>query len=366
MSEIIRLFLKLGAIGFGGPIALIGFMEEECVHKKKWISHETFQTFVAVSKLFPGPFATLVAIRIGRERGGTKGGIAAGVGLILPAFILILILASATKTLDSFPFLNPFWLGLTIAALVVAAQATVNLTKPLFKYKKLGTAHLLVLICFAGVLTYLYPRLEAVFIFLAGFAGLFSKYILPRMRPREVGSIGLLGVLFLSCFRASLFTFGSGIAIVPVLKTLFLDQYHLISSEQFLKGLTLAQITPGPIVILSTYLGFVTEGVVGAIVTTVGTFLPTFIFAIFIIPRVEQTLLQNEKLQVFFSWLLPAVCGAIFGSLVRLTELSVVIDGQLLLARVALLITLLVIQLRFKLSPGKVFLLGGFSAYLIR
>ena len=365
MTEIIKLFLKLGTIGFGGPIALIGFMEEECVVKKKWISLEDFQKFVAVSKLFPGPFGTLVAIRIGRERCGTKGGIAAGVCLIMPAFILILLLATLAKSLNTISYLNPFWLGLSLAALAVAIQATVNLTRPLFKYQKLSQTHLYFLIVTTATLTYLFPRYEAAFIFLAGLTGLFSKYVLKRNRSLEVVSIAILSLLFVSCFRASLFTFGSGIAIVPVLSTIFIDEHHFISNEDFLKGLTLAQITPGPLIILSTYLGFIVQSWGGAVVTTIGTFLPSFILGTYVIPRVESQILRNEKLQVFFNWLLPSVCGAIFGSLIRLTQFSVLSAHHILIPRILLLGALVLIQLKFKLSPGKLFLFGGITAYFL-
>ena len=126
------------------------------------------------------------------------------------------------------------------------------------------------------------------------------------------------------------------------------DERHLITSVEFLRGLTLAQITPGPLIILATYLGFVTSGIIGAVTTTVATFLPAFVFGIYVLPRVESKILKSAKLQLFFSWLMPAVCGAIFGSLIRLMLLSVQNEGQLVYPRLFIIIALFALQLKYQ------------------
>jgi chromate transporter len=364
VKELAKIFLKLGSIGFGGPIALIGMMDSEFVQKRNRISPARFQQFVAVAKLFPGPLATLVAVRIGKELHGKRGALIAGFCIIFPAFLMVIALSLTLKKLELIGFLNQFWLGLSLGALAVATQATIQLSKPLFK-STLMTHEQIWLVLFAtGILTFLFPRWEAAFIVGSGLMGLLHQQI-QKARLREMGSFLILAVLFYSCFKASVFTFGSGIAIVPVLRTVFIDQHHWVSNEDFLKGLTLGQITPGPLVIVSTYLGFITASFAGATFATVGTFFPTFMFGMFVMPALESKILSSEKLKYFFAWLLPAVCGAIFGSLLRLMQFSVYVQSEFQYGRIALTAILLAIMLRFKLSAGKIFLIGGITAYLV-
>ena len=365
MKQLIQLFLKLGATGFGGPIALLGMMEVECVQKRKWISIEEFQRFVGVAKLLPGPLAALVAVRIGCYRNGKLGGLLAGLAMILPSFFMVLILALLVKQFESNASLNRFWVGLGLGALAVAIQATVNLTKPLFKKKELDDRITLLLLVVTGVLTFLFPRFEVAFILSAGLIGLIFKSRTPAPLVREVASLMLLVLLFWSCFRASIFTFGSGIAIVPVLRTVFIDDHHWITNQDFLRGLTLGQITPGPLIIISTYLGYVTAHLWGALASTLGTFSPTFILGIFVMPAAEVKILHSEKLKVFFSWLLPAVCGAIFGSLLRLMLYSVMTGETILWPRILLVICLTVLTLKMKIRAEWIFLIGGVAAYAL-
>lgn len=365
MKEIFKLFLKLGSVGFGGPIALIGYMEEECVKKRKWLTLAEFHRVVSVAKLFPGPLATLIAIRIGKMQHKRWGGWIAGFSLILPSFLMILALANGVLFLDHYPKFAPFFVGLTLAALVVALNAAVNFSKPVFKSSEFsrGTATFVLLISCA--FTFMFPNLEIGILLFFGLLGLALSIVGKRRRAREAGSLLILFLIFWGCFRASLFTFGSGIAIVPVLRSIFIDKYHFVSNHQFLQGLTLGQITPGPLVIISTYLGWIPAGTAGAVAATIGTFLPTFIFGIFVMPRVEGFILRSTRLKVFFEWMVAAVCGAIFGSLARLAFMSLIVNQTWLWSRGLLIIFLFALMLWFRLSPGKIFLLGGILAYLL-
>ena len=366
MKELAFFFLKVGTIGFGGPIALIGMMEMELVQKRQWLSIQEFQRFVAVSKLFPGPLATLVAIRIGRLRKGTWGGVLSGICLILPSFLMILALTGIVKQLESIQFLNPLWVGLSMAALALGIQATRQLAEPLFKKPEMTPKQTLVILITVATLTFYFPSAEALFIIGTGALGLlFERLTLNRRRPLEVASLLSLGIIFYSCFKASLFTFGTGIAIVPVLRTVFIDHHHWISNQDFLKGLMLGQITPGPLVIVSTYLGYMTAHLPGAIAATIGTFLPTFLLGTWVMPLVEDKILGSIKMKAFFTWLLPAVSGAILGSLVRLMLFSVLVNDQWMWGRLILSMILIAIMLRYKLGPEKIFLIGGIAAYAV-
>ena len=366
MKELIVIFLKLGALGFGGPVAFIGMMEEECVRKRKWLSIEEYQKLISVSKIFPGPLATLVAVRIGKIRNGNWGGIIAGICVISPAFLLIFSLSALMSSLEKFAFLNSFIVGLTLAAISISIFAVASLNKPLFKPGALHRWPTIIILTVTSLLTFRFPTQEIFFIL--GFAtlGLLLNLIKDRYYcSREAASPILLLALFKTCFKASIFTFGTGIAIVPVLRTAFIDEHHWITNHEFLKGLTLGQITPGPLVIVSTYFGLVAAGTLGAIVCTLGTFVPTFILGLWVIPKVEKTILNSEKLKHFFLWLIPAVCGAILGSLGRLTLYSIVIHDQWLWNRLILVFALAGIMVLFKTHALKILLIGGFAAYFI-
>ena len=360
MNEIFTVFIKLGTFGFGGPVALIGMMEEECVRRRQWLSILEFQKMLAVSKVFPGPIATLMAVRIGKLKGGTLGGILSGACLILPSFFMVLLLSHAVTQVEAIPSLAHFVKGLTLAALAISTFATIQLTKPLFQTKSLPSTLIVIILFITAVLTYLFPTREALFMIGFGFLGLTLNLVkTQKHKIREIASPLLLFTLFFTCFKASLLTFGSGIAIVPVLRTAFIDEHHWLTNHEFLKGLTLGQVTPGPLIIITTYLGYLTANFTGAVVTTLGTFTPTFILGLWVIPKVESTILNSERLKHFFQWLIPAVCGAIFGSLARLTLLTIAEDQHFYWGRMIIILLLVGIMIRFRIHSLKILLLGG-------
>lgn len=341
-------------------------MERELIEKRQWGTSEEFHRYVAVAKLFPGPLSSLVAIRLGRAYAGGWAALLAGIGVILPAFVMILILAKTAATLDQYPSLAPLWVGLTLAAIAISFQATYKLTKPLYGgHARFSTVTLTALIAVSGVLTYCFPRLEAVFIVSSGVLALVWEQCRASRRPREVASIGLLALLFATCFRASVFTFGSGIAMVPVLRSFFIEEHQWLTSHEFLKGLTLAQITPGPLVIVATYLGHAVAGTLGGLAATLGTFTPTFIFGLWVMPKFESTMLGNPKLKAFFDGLLPAVCGAIFGAMVRLLLFSAVVDNIVMWGRVVITAILTFLCIALNWNPFLILGIGGAAAYLV-
>jgi chromate transporter len=311
---------------------MLGYLEREFVSKPSpyQLSPTQFQKFVAVSKLFPGPLATLVSVRMGFELGGTRGGLLAGMGQILPAFLMILVLAQTSQVLTWSRPIQTVMTGLGLAALAISFQATYRLTRPLYQKKDsaLTWPTLSAILVVNAILTYLTPRYEAAFIILSGvLTAVFRS--LTKKGPFELGTLLLSWSLFVTCLQASIFTFGSGIAIVPVLKTAFIDQHQWLTAEQFLTGLVFAQVTPGPLVILSTYLGFAVGGWAGAVASTLGTFLPTLFFGTTLMPKLETKMMSSPALKVFFDGLLPAVCGAILGAMFALTQISITQQGSI-------------------------------------
>lgn len=345
---------------------MLGYIEREFVVERKWMDAVEFHRIVAVAKLFPGPLASLVSARIGYARAGVLGGILAGLGQIIPAFLMIIALAQTVSTLDQFTSLAPLWRGMSFAAIAISLQATYKLTYPLFRGgSPYRPAILGAIIVTVAVLTFQFPRLEALFILSCGFLALAGEQWFNSNRNREVMSIGLFLMMFWTCFKASLFTFGSGIAIVPVLRAFFIEQHGWVSSDEFLRGLTLGQITPGPLVIVSTYLGFAVGNLAGALATTIGTFLPTFIFGIWLMPKFESVILDSPKLKSFFDGLMPAVCGAIFGAMARLLLFSVAPGDTFMWGRFVVTAVLTAIAIWRDSGPFLLFALGGAAAYLV-
>ena len=311
MEELFRYFLRLGATGFGGPIALIGLMEKHFVRKTKSITDVDFQRYVASAKLFPGPLATLIAVRIGHASHGWKGGMLAGIGLILPAFLMIIALSEfffQSRTTPSVIW-SALITGLNLGGLTLSAMAAFRFARPLVSP---NTAFYFLI---SGILTYLHPSHEIYFLIGCGILSLLHHRF--KHLVFEGASIFLIP-LFLESLKASLFTFGSGIAIVPALKAAYLDQHHWVTNNDFLTSLSLGQMTPGPLVIFNASLGHQVAGISGAIFASLGTFLPTFVFGILLMPVFERKLLQAPLLKTFFAGMLPAVGGAIIGSVIRL------------------------------------------------
>ena len=353
MKELFVYFLKLGTTGFGGPIALLGLMEQHWVRDKKTVSAHDFHQYVAAAKLFPGPLAALVAIRIGCQMHGKKGGMLAALGLILPAFFMVLLISyffgnarNHSNHLATF-----FFMGLNLGGLALSIIAAIRFSKPLI------SSETLFYLLSSAILTFFYPKQEI--FFLLGCGTLSLLYHRFKNLVFEASS-SLLALLFFESFKASLLTFGSGIAIVPVLKAVYIDQYHWVSNSDFLTALSIGQMTPGPLVILNTYLANQIAQLPGAALATTGTFLPTFIFGLFVLPYFEKKLLGAPTLKTFFKGMLPAVGGAILGSVLRLCLFAVNDNaGIFSFSHAAILILLTSIGLTTKFHPIAIMLIGS-------
>lgn len=358
MKELFRFFLKLGTTGFGGPIAMIGMMEQHFVYEEKSISEEDFKRYVAAAKLFPGTVSTLIAIRIGFQKFGRKGGIVAGLCHILPSFLMVLLISPfliGAKTNTNLTFENLFT-GLQLGGLALSLVAAYRFTLPLLSKQTLFY------VIGAGILTFFFPREEIFFLLIAGTFSLIYQFFKNHRSKTHLfeASSFILIALFFESFKASLFTYGTGMAIMPVLKTVYIDQYHWVSQADFLTAMSVGQITPGPFVIFNTYLAHEISGFSGACLATLGTFLPAFIFGLWLMPLFERRLLSTPLLKVFFAGMLPAVGGAILGSVARLALFAIQESGgSFQWDHIALLVVLVGITLKVKIHPIAIIGLGA-------
>ncbi len=358
MKEIFSYFLKLGTTGFGGPIALIGMMEQHWVREKKTVSEHDFHQYVTAAKLFPGTTAPLVAIRIGYQLQGKVGGALAGLCLILPAFFMILAIShfmvNAKNSINS--SFSEVLTGLNYGGLALSIVAAIRYARPLISIQTLFY------MVTTGVLTFLYPNKEIYFLLACGTLSLISY------RYKNIvfeASSAILTLLFFESLKACMFTFGSGIAIVPVLKSIYIDQYHWVTESEFLTALGFGQMTPGPLVIMNTYLAHQVASLPGAIAATAGTFLPTFFFGLVAMPYFEKKILNAPILKAFFNGMLPAVGGAILGSVLRLFLFaSKDKSGTFSWNQVVIITFLVVFGLKSKFHPVTVLIFGSILVVL--
>ncbi|HVK61289.1 MAG TPA: chromate efflux transporter [Bdellovibrionales bacterium] len=330
MKEVFSYFIRLGALGFGGPLALIASMQKDLVEKHRWISEEAFNRAFALIKAMPGPIAFQVACHLGYRRAGFKGATAAALGLLLPSFVLMILLAIFDQAFAASHSWHIAMLGMQAGALGLIAGSLKGLLwsnrkQPLFW------------ILFAASLfpVVIFPAWEPLIIITSGFLAvqLRKQRSVPSasfaIMPFLVGAQDSVILqsstwfrawtdLFISCFKAGAFVFGSGLAIVPILENDFVTRLGWLTHDQFMNALAFGQITPGPVTITATFIGFKTLGLVGAITGTVGIFGSAFIHMTTWFPRMIDHLSRKKWIDDFLTGAIAAVIAAIIVSLVRL------------------------------------------------
>ncbi|HAR43560.1 MAG TPA: hypothetical protein DCS07_13185 [Bdellovibrionales bacterium] len=345
-------FGRLGLIGFGGPIAAIALMEEEFCVRRKWLKPSEFAEIIAICKLLPGPISVQMAIAIGRFHSGVMGGVLAGISFIFPAFLMVLGLGYFYGQFSTTGGLGAAFQGMQAAALAIILLSAWRLGQP-YAQERLawGVAVL------SALFTYWQPRWEPLIILGFGLLGaiVFSKPSdsQPDSQPDStkdeggggrslfaVGGVGtailaaewpLLGKLFWVCFKAGAFVFGTGLAIVPMLEADVVAHYHWITHSEFMDALAIGQVTPGPVVITATFIGFKAAGIPGALIATLGMFLPSFINVLILVPLVWNRVKGTRIAENFSAWAIPAVIGGIFAAVVKLGFLTLDTGGSIMI-----------------------------------
>src|SRR5437763_16567950 len=283
LAEFILYFLKLGCIGFGGPIALVGYMQKDLVDERKWISQEDYLNGLAFSQLAPGPLAAQLAMYLGFVRAGFLGATVVGAAFIVPSFLMVLAIGKAYVTFGGTRIISALFYGIGAAVIAIIARSAIKLIKTSIKKDKL----LLVVFLVLGLSTAITEK-EIVWLFLAG--GLFvmiarTDFSAWRRQPSScffipsgIGVFGTTGSLFLFFVKSSLFVFGSGLAIVPFLHGGVVQEHHWLTERQFHDAVAIAMITPGPVVITVGFIGYLVRGLPGAIAASLGVFLPVYLF----------------------------------------------------------------------------------------
>jgi chromate transporter len=332
-AAILWRFLKFGCLAWGGPAAQIAMIKRECVDEEKWVSELGFKKQLAVYQILPGPEAHELCVYFGRLRGGKLGGFAAGLGFMLPGFILMLGLSVLYVEANLAGHLEELFYGLTAAVGALVARALVRLSKNFLSDVPL------VIIAVAALALTLF--LDASFVLVLLGAGILyelwtnGRGWTHRASSFSIGPLALLAVatgaitvsltaeIFIEGLKAGLLTFGGAFTVIPFLQESAVGGHHWLTDSQFVDGLAMGGILPAPLIIFSTFVGYIAGGMTGALVMTFGIFLPAFLFPIFL-HRQLVWVAENDRLHPFLLGVAAGVIGLIAAVTVTILETSVV------------------------------------------
>lgn len=319
-------FLRLGTIGLGGPIALADAMQRDLVEHRRWISQQEYVDGLALAQLAPGPLAAQLAMYLGFVRGGIMGATVIGFAFILPSFLMVLAISAAYVRYGGLAWMQAAFYGVGAAVIAVIARSAAKLTRAV-----VGTDRLLWGIFLAlGISTAVTER-EIVWLFLLG--GVVSMAVKAKMSraPAAAAAFMLAGPAVLSgrfvelliyFGKASLFVFGSGLAIVPFLHGGVVLEHHWLTERQFIDAVAVAMLTPGPVVITVAFIGYLVDGPWGAAAAGIGIFLPVYLVVVIAAPHYRR-MASNPQLHAFVKGVTAAAAGAIAGAVVVLARRSI-------------------------------------------
>lgn len=342
-SDLVRYFLRLGTLGFGGPAALVGYMRRDLVERTQHVDEDTFNLALALAQVMPGPLAAQAAIAIGYFEGGVLGATLVGAAFIVPSFLMVLALSAAYVAFGGLPWMQALFYGIGAVVIAIIAVAAYRLARgtnkrdPLlwgvFAVLALATAwsgaELASLFLAAGLVVVCvraWPgaRMAATFLVLtvAASAGIWLLERALVAAPAETAG-GTLAQILVFFTKAGAFVFGSGLAIVPFLQQGVVHDLGWLSEHEFLDAVAVALITPGPVVITVAFIGYLVAGVAGATLAAVGIFLPVYVFTIVPAPWFARHR-NNPQLRAFVAGTTAAASGAIAGAVVVLASRSIV------------------------------------------
>ncbi len=282
LKEVALVFMKLGFFAFGGPAAHIAMMEEEVVRRRKWLGKEAFMDMLGFTNLIPGPNSTEMAIHLGYERAGRAGLFLAGACFILPAAILVGLLAYVYQTFGMVPSVAHIFDGMKPVILAVVAQAVFRLGQAVLR--KIDTL-LLFLLAFTGALIGL-PEIPL--LLGAGIMLLLTRKLLEG-RPKTLAVEPItLGALFFVFLKIGAVLYGSGYVLIAFLESELVKNVPALTARQLLDAVAVGQFTPGPVFTTATFVGYLIHGLPGAVLSTVGIFLPSFLLVLFLRPVMEK------------------------------------------------------------------------------
>jgi chromate transporter len=335
LRDLFVYFLRLGTLGFGGPIALAGHMQRDLVEERHWVSKQDYLEGLAFSQLSPGPLAAQLAMYLGWLSNGVIGATAVGIAFILPSFLMVLALAALYVHFGSLAWIQGMFYGIGAAVIAIIARSAIKLVRT-----TVGKDWLLWTIFAALAITTAWTKSEIVWLFvLCGFIAMFVKappeparsaplMLLGGLNPLLSGIHGVAAVttvaaLFLFFLKAGAFVFGSGLAIVPFLYGGVVAKFHWLTERQFIDAVAVAMITPGPVVITAGFIGYLVAGPIGALAAAWAVFAPPYFIVLFGAPHYRR-FAQNRQVKAFVQGVTAAAVGAIAGAAYILARRSLI------------------------------------------
>jgi chromate transporter len=388
LQDLLRYFLYLGTFGFGGPIALAGYMQRDLVEKRGWITKKDYVDGLALAQLAPGPLAAQLAIYLGWAKGRVLGATAVAAAFILPSFFMVLALSAAYVRFGGLGWMQSAFYGIGAAVITIIARSALKLVK-----MTLGKDRTLWVVFAISAVATGWTESEIIWLFLA------SGVAVLLIRLRKIGGktggrtgekIGgaralsllppglltviagaatsgaavtwpLLGKIAGYFAEAGSFVFGSGLAIVPFLHGGVVNEYHWLTERQFLDAVAVAMITPGPVVITVAFIGYLIAGPLGASAASVGVFLPCYLFVIIPAPYFRR-FADNPKVRAFVDGVSAAATGAIAGAAFVLGRRALIDVTTVVIA----VLTWLIFSRFKKLPEPLVILAAGVAGLLLR
>jgi chromate transporter len=328
IRDLVLYFLRLGALGFGGPVALVGQMERELVTERGWLTKGEMREVIAVCQSLPGPLAIQVGIFISYLRGGFWGAWAGGWGFILPNFLIVAGLAALYVHFGALSPVTAIFYGVSPVVIALILHSC-------YRLAKLGMEDWLQW-CIAGIcfLVTVVLQAEVAFLFIAaGTLGVLYYGTLWRRPPKatavlvavpvvSVANTAILSKLLLFFLKAGALTFGSGLVIVPFLQQGVVQEHGWLGEREFLIAVAIGMISPGPVVITATFVGYLVAGFWGAIAATVGIFLPSFLLILIAAPILKRHR-SNKNVQGFVKGAYAAAIGTILGASILLGRIAI-------------------------------------------
>lgn len=378
LLDLIKYFLKLGTIGFGGPVALVGYMHRDLVENKKWINDADYKEGLALSQLAPGPLAAQLGIYIGYVHYGVLGASLSGLAFVIPSFVMVVALGMAYQAYGGLPWMQACFYGVSAAVIGIIAFSSFKLTNKSvgsFRLVEMKKNWMLWFFYFTAALTTVIKQKEEILLLLV-FAFIYMIIKAPPewIKRFKITSCLIVFTMSYSTFeseklldiawfftKAGSFVFGSGLAIVPFLHGGVVTDYCWLTENQFVDAVAVAMITPGPVVITVGFIGYLIAGFAGASVAALATFLPCFFFTIIPAPYFKKYA-QNKSIKTFVEGITAGVIGALVGAVIVIATRSIMDIYTAIIA----LITILILVYIKKIQEPYIIVIAALVGILIK
>jgi chromate transporter len=379
LREIALVFLKLGTIAFGGPAAHVAMMEDELVKKRKWLEKDKFLDLYGATNLLPGPNSTELAIHLGYERGGWIGLILAGSCFILPAMLIVMVIAVIYSIYGTLPEVTGIMYGVKPVVIAIILQALIRLGKSAIKNTSTGVIgaivivlsflglHELILLTIAGFIMMIITNQSKLIkkgTKLSSFApfllfasnGPTSIFLASTASPEKFMG---LNRLFFTFLKIGSVLYGSGYVLLAFLETDFVERFGVITEQQLLDAVSVGQITPGPVFTTATFIGYLIQGFPGGFLATIGIFLPAFVLVGIVNPYIHKL-----RRSTWVSGILDGINVASWGLMAAVSwklAVAAIID----LPTIILAVVSLIIVFRFKINSAWLVFGGAMIGFLV-